>query len=348
MNITSDANKLENILPSYVVVIGSFISIMTLATNATLLVALGRSKASCKEKPATIYLVALLTTHLIVGVASFVILPGLTIVNASNELVRLAYEISGYLFRFLFAVIYCLLIAMLADRMLAVKKPFMYQNFTWVHAVKTLPLVVLCPCLYLIILLVNYKGTAMACVFLYSATGSFIVIGNAVIFIEVKNQLNQIKQLSPCIQPSSTTSPTTTLTTAPNCDTSTATTPFAIYQKSFKRKLQKSIMVSLLFSLSFIICWTPYSLKTFVDFINDAYKEYMLQNTNLPLSQSLFILGISNSILDPFVYVMLNRPVRKAILNTMKCFKKNGETVSVTSKITSPTHSNEHAYHEGL
>ena len=337
MNITTE-KKLGDILPLYVVVVGSIISVTTIATNTTLLFALGRSTATCKKKPATVYLGALLTTHLIVGVASFVILPGLPLVNASDELVRLAYNISGYLFRFLFAVIYCLLIAMLADRMLAVKKPFVYQHFTWVHAVKTLPLVLLCPCLYLAILLVDFKATAMACVFLYSATGSFIVIGNGVIFIEVRNQLNQIKQLAPCMQPPSPPSTTATKTpaTTSNCDTITKPA-LSTYQKSIKRKLQKSIMVSLLFSLSFIICWTPFSMKTFVDYINGEYQGYLLQNADVAFTQSLFIIGISNSILDPFVYVMLNRPVRKAILNTIKCFKHQNVNVSVTSKITSQT-----------
>ena len=318
MNATTN-KKFEDILPLYVVIGGSVISITTILTNAFLLLALWRSTSTCKKSPTTVYLISLINCHLVVGIGSFAVLPGLSIANASYEQVYLVYDISGYFFRLILGINYCLLFAMLVDRMIAVKKPFLYQNFTWIQAVKTLLLVPLLPCLYLAILLINFEGTSMACNFMYAATGSFMVIGNAVIFMEVKNQLNKIRHLTSRV---STTDGDVRAIAA---------------SKSFKRQLQKSIVVSLLFTLTFILCWTPLTLKNFVDFTNGVYEGNIMNSLDMALHNSFFIIGLANSIFDPVVYVMLNRPIRKAILKTMKLFKTQDEGIVSKSKITSQT-----------
>ena len=322
------STKFDGEIPLFVTIGSSLISIIIILVNASLLLALWRNSSACKKRPGTIYLVALINCHLIVGIACFAILPGLVVVNASYKEITFVYELGGYFFRFILAVIYCLLVAILVDRMMAVKKPFLYQHFTWIQAVKTLPLTLIFPCVYLAILLINFKETSMTCVFLYTATGAFLVIGNGVIFMEVKNQLNQIKALTH-VSPKNINNNNIIKdggVTAGSC---------GIQEKLFKRKLKKSIFVSFLFAFTFILCWTPFSLVTIINVINGVYEGRILDNQNIWLINSLLILGFTNSFIDPVVYVLLNRPVRKAILRTIKCFKTNKEGNFSTSKITS-------------
>uniref|UniRef100_A0A7M5X3L2 G-protein coupled receptors family 1 profile domain-containing protein n=1 Tax=Clytia hemisphaerica TaxID=252671 RepID=A0A7M5X3L2_9CNID len=322
-NTGSEPPVLTDILSIGAIILGSIISITILITNSCLL--FGFWKSRCGKKQITIvFLVPFICTHWFIGIGSFAQTPGLVIINATYRQVVLFNDFAGIYFRVVIAINFSLLIMLLIDRMLAVKKPFVYQNFTKGKAYKILPAALIFPAFYLLaLLLVDFEKSATICSFSYFFTGFILIAGNIAIFLDVHKQLKQIHHL--------------TISTHIPCTNTTKDDGQPLNKKQqnlaqiFKKKLLKSVLVSMMFTLTFVILWLPTCILTITEFIQGRYTGKIPTAPNPELTGSLLSLGILNSVTDPIIYVVLNRPVRRALMKTFKCFKSTNDDFLSTS-----------------
>jgi len=306
--MASHTNKTETITDLFsapIIVIATFVNSTITFINALLLVVLWRASHLRRNQPNIVFLITLITTHCAVGLGCFAVFPGAVIANVSAEFaLEMLYWLEHYL-RIVFSNTYSLLVAMLVDRVVAVKKPFIYQRFTHKHAGMVILLTLILPTTYTICLLWSFEDVSMSCSFLYLFTGGFLVFGNLAIFLDVKKQLIQIRGI----------------TTVSGDDSG---------HKLFKRKLLKSTLVSLSFAFTFILLLFPFMLNMVVNVFKGAYhsKDYI----KFAYIYILWHLGMSNSIIDPVIYVMLNKPVRKAIMKALRCHRSAIEPTTSTSR----------------
>ena len=293
-----------------IIVLGTTINSIIIFINAFLLVVVCRASHLRRNQPNIAFLISLITTHLAIGLGAFAIIPGYVVAKVSAESMQNIDHSFQFYFRFVVSYSYCVLITMLLDRLITVKKPFLYQRFTHKHAGMVTLLNFTPPSVYMIFLWWSYDTVSMSCAFLYVFTGGFLVLGNLVIFMDVKRQLIQIRGHTKMSRDDSVV---------------------ATGHKLFKRKLQKSILVSLTFSLSFLVLWSPFMVVIVASIFNDTYYD----SSNENLTNILWYVGLTNSIVDPIIYVVLNRPVRKALFKVLGYRSSKRSESSTSSKVTS-------------
>ena len=272
-NTETEPLTVTNIFPTHAIVLGSLISITTLFTNSCLLYGFWKSLRG-KKQTSIVFLVPFIFTHWLVGLGGFAQFPVLVILNATYDQLVIFNDFAGVYFRFVIAINYSLLIILLIDRLVAVKKPFVYQNFTKGKAFKILPIALIFPACYLIALLVDFKNTSMFCSFSYLCTGFILIAGNIVIFLDVHKQLKQIHHL--------------TVSTHIKC--SKDDSKQKNQAKAFKKKLQKSVLVSMMFTMTFVIFWLPTCVLTIIEFSKGQYTGKVLTAPNPELTGSLLSL----------------------------------------------------------
>lgn len=91
-------------------------------------------------------------------------------------------------------------------------------------------------------------------------------------------------------------------------------TSYANRQKLLQRAKYKSLKMSILIIMGFILCWTPYYLMMIISIFTDIDEE-----TVKKLGSWIFFFGMSNSLLNPIIYGLFHlMPKRRKFFNNFQ------------------------------
>lgn len=292
------------------------IAILSFLTSSTVVFVIARKK-SLLERKGNIYLLALLLTHICIGLQTTVqfateFITGHSMYN-SYKSNNIFYKAMMYMHHFLFMVAFVMANLVTLDCLLAVKRPYYYEQCSSKFCYGTILLGLIPPIMFI---LMSSIGGVSYSYYMFVLIGIFlsvfIAITNMTVYNVVKKQIIAISK---------------------NTVTENRESRKRILDNLNKQKF-RSARLCLFIVLSTVLFLLPMEISTIVMLImKDAFWN---DNTkHVAYISEMFIL--LNSLKDPMLYIFINKDVKREICKRMNSVRASQSTSAPSSAPSAPS-----------
>lgn len=81
--------------------------------------------------------------------------------------------------------------------------------------------------------------------------------------------------------------------------------------------------------ISYVLLWLPHMLHDILEFVDDSIK---FNSSGGQYVMTTYVLAFSNSIIDPIIYISLNRSIKKEIKRFVICCLNNPHTKDMINR----------------
>lgn len=256
------------------IIVGLLVTVLNIGIIYSLL-----SSRSLRKHVYMVFLIALLVSHSFNGLSCIVI--GLT--SAIVEDVLLECNLMkwfGMIGRIIGSCDFLFVMLLTIDRVLSVKIPFRYNNLTRRYAAALILLAIGFNVFQFVMMISHFVEVQNLSSKVFSAVSVALIICNVLVYLEVRKQLEKMK-----------------ITTSGNEEER------KVSMSRLQKQKLKSIAVSLMFVVSFIVLWVPLIIVA-------TMQEYSKTIFSKVLIMTLILIATFNAMVDPFIYIILNKKVR--------------------------------------